>query len=76
MKIKQRAGLLTGFFMILVGITAVFFYLDSAYHAESVVNVAVETDAGNTLSKHRDIRSPCGSKADKVMLFFRLPVRE
>ncbi len=48
MKIKQRAGLLTGFFMILVGITAVCFYLDSAYHAESVVNVAVETDAGNT----------------------------
>lgn len=51
MKIKQRAGLLTGFFMILVGITAVFFYLDSAYHAESVVNVAVETDAGNTYIK-------------------------
>ncbi|MDE7197365.1 MAG: hypothetical protein K2O15_00620, partial [Lachnospiraceae bacterium] len=48
MKIKQRAGLLTGFFMILVGIFAVFSYLDSAYHAESAVNVAVETDAGNT----------------------------
>ncbi|MDE7246930.1 MAG: CotH kinase family protein [Lachnospiraceae bacterium] len=48
MKIKQRAGLLTGLFFILVGIYAAFSNIDSANNAETAVAAAAETEKENT----------------------------
>lgn len=48
MKIKQRAGLLTGLFLILAGISVLFSYLDLTYDVEAAAGTAAETGMGRT----------------------------
>lgn len=48
MKIKQRAGLLIGLFFIFTGNFAALSRFDSAYNAESAVDVINDTDQENT----------------------------
>lgn len=46
MRIKQRAGLLAGFFLILAGMSVFFSYLDVTCPVEAAVKTAAETDTG------------------------------